>query len=169
MKTVEQLRSEAGGCSPGSKPTNPKDVIGSAKVPLHLCMGPARIYWALGQLEGALKYGKVNWRTAGVRASIYIDAMERHLQKLVEGEWCDPATRVPHLGSIMACAAILIDAHEAGKLIDDRPKSSEGFSRLLDEWGVEMVAHLKQLFADKDPHHHLIKETEPVGEDRFVQ
>jgi hypothetical protein len=64
-----------------TKPTNPKDAIGTEKLPMHLIPGSAKATMALAFLEGALKYGKYNWRVAGVRASIYLDAMERHLEK----------------------------------------------------------------------------------------
>lgn len=159
----EQLLEFMGGDREGTKATNPnpKDVIGSTKMPLHLCMGPARIYWCLGQVEGMLKYGKVNWRTVGVRVSIYLDAMERHMVKFAEGQWADPVTRVPHLGSVMACSGIIIDAHEAGNLVDDRPRPMPGFDDLLDRWGPEMIAHLKGLYASHDPHHHTIRDLHP--------
>jgi hypothetical protein len=56
------------------KDTNPKDAVGSDKLPLHLWPESATMYGCLGLLEGMSKYGRSNWRAAGVRASIYYDA-----------------------------------------------------------------------------------------------
>ena len=135
-----------------SKPSNPKDIVGTNKVPLSLVPGTSLAYQALGHLEGNLKYGLVNWREAGVRCSIYIDALLRHTQKFLNGQWEDPKTHVPHLGSMLACIGILVDAYECGKLIDDRPKQApvdETIDRLS---GV--VAHLREMFKDCHPHHY---------------
>lgn len=132
------------------KPSNPKDLIGSTKVPLGLVPPVTMAYLAVGHLEGDLKYGRVNWREAGVRFSIYLDAMLRHIMKLRDGEWEDAITTVPHLANILCCASIIIDAHHAGKLIDDRPKSNEATSETIDELS-EVVQTLQDLFKDKKP------------------
>jgi hypothetical protein len=79
-----------------SKPTNPKDAIGSTKLPLNLVPDSLTAYAALSFAEGASKYGSYNWRVAGVRASIYKAALERHLKKWWNGEECDPKTKVPY-------------------------------------------------------------------------
>ena len=143
------------------KPTNPKDAMGAAKLPMHLIPGTAKAAMAMAFLEGALKYGKYNWRVAGVRASIYADAMERHLEKWKNGEDEDPVTRVPHLASIMACAAILIDSSVCGKLTDDRPPRAP-VSPYIDSL-VEHVAHLKEVFKGENPHQHTIEDENPHG------
>ena len=52
---------------PVVKASNPKDAIGSRKLMLHVVPSTVDIYAALGFTEGALKYGKFNWRVAGVR------------------------------------------------------------------------------------------------------
>jgi hypothetical protein len=57
---------------------------------------------------------------AGVRASIYIDAVRRHLTAWFEGEELDPDSGVPHLAHALACIAIIVDSMYAGKLMDDR-------------------------------------------------
>ncbi|HVI40385.1 MAG TPA: dATP/dGTP diphosphohydrolase domain-containing protein, partial [Anaerovoracaceae bacterium] len=108
-----------------SKPTNPKDIIGTDKVPLNLVPGTTMAYLALGHLEGHLKYGRSNWREAGIRMSIYLDALQRHVKKMEDGgEWEDPVTKVPHLANAITCLSIIIDAYECDKLVDDRPKSA---------------------------------------------
>lgn len=137
---------------PTAKDTNPKDAIGSTKLPLDLVPDTMKAYAALGFLEGATKYGSMNWRVAGVRASIYKAALERHLMKYWNGEWADPKTGVPHLASVLSCAAIILDANHIGKLTDDRPPKAD-LSGLID--GLEpMVKHLKDLHADKHPKHN---------------
>lgn len=134
------------------KPSNPKDLIGTNKVPLSLVPPTALVYAALGHLEGHLKYGKTNWREAGVKWSIYMDACLRHLAKVDNGEWCDPQTHVPHLGNALACINILIDAYESGKLIDDRPKEAP-VADVIDRES-STVAHLRSLFGDRTPRHY---------------
>ena len=140
-----------------TKPTNPKDAIGTEKLPMHLIPGPAKAAMALAFLEGALKYGKYNWRVAGVRTSIYLDAMERHLEKYKNGENCDPVTGVPHLASIMACCAIIIDASVHEKLNDDRPPSGPT-SDYIDSL-AQNVRHLQGVFAGENPHQYTIEDT----------
>lgn len=140
--------------STDTKDTNPKDAIGSLKLPLHLVPDSLKAYAALAFLEGATKYGASNWRVAGVRASIYKSALERHLAKWWNGEWADPKTGVPHLASVLACAGIILDAGLVGKLTDDRPPVAD-LSGMID--GMEpQVKHLIDMHADKHPHHHTI-------------
>ena len=142
--------------STDTKPSNPKDAIGSKKLAMHLVPSIVQVYAALGFTEGALKYGKYNWRVAGVRMSIYLDAMYRHIAKLQNGEWADKKTKVPHLASIIACAGIIADARASGKLTDDRPPTQDELSLLIDVEGMEITTHLQQLFKDHTPHQHTI-------------
>jgi hypothetical protein len=141
-----------------AKATNPKDAIGGTKLPLDLVPDTAIMYMALAFLEGALKYGKYNWRVAGVRWSIYESAFERHRMKLRQGEWADPKTKVPHIASMMACLAIIIDAKTCGKLVDDRPPSCLQVSSVIDGMADD-VAHLKEVFKDFNPHQYTIEDT----------
>lgn len=138
-----------------TKPSNPKDMIGSKKLPMHLVPDAINIYAAMGFLEGALKYGKFNWRVAGVRMSIYLDAIERHLSKFRSGEWADPVTKVPHMASVLCCVGIILDAHMSGKLTDDRAPAQSLLSSFIDEQD-KLVVHLKELFKDHNPHQHTI-------------
>lgn len=140
---------------PETKPSNPKDLIGSTKLPLGLVPATTLAYLSIGHLEGHLKYGLVNWREAGVRFSIYHDALERHMKKLADGgEWEDPQTTVPHLANAITCLSIIIDAYECGKLIDDRPKSAP-VAGLIDRFS-EKVKHLTKLFGASRPTDYLI-------------
>ena len=101
--------------------TNPKDLTGTAKVQLGLLPAAGKVYGALSMQDGAAKYGPYNWRSKKVRMSVYLDAIERHLLALRDGEDNASDSGVPHLGNIIACASILADAAEGGFLIDDRP------------------------------------------------
>ena len=107
--------------TPEVKPSNPKDVIGSTKPPLHnVPCGPLYQIGA-AMLSGACKYGSHNWRPIGVRSDVYYDAMQRHIMSWWEGETLDPESGAPHLAHVAACCIILLDAEAAGKLTDNRP------------------------------------------------
>jgi hypothetical protein len=146
-----------------SKPTNPKDIIGSTKLPLHLWPTTATAMGCIGLLEGATKYGRQNWRAAGVRASIYVDACKRHLDAWFEGEEVAPDSGVPHLANALACLAIIVDAQAAGKLTDDRAFNGAGY-RALVEALTPQVTRLKALHADKAPKHWTIADRAQEGE-----
>lgn len=135
-------------------PTNPKDMAAVTKLPLHLVPSTLPVFAALAFAEGASKYGAYNWRAAGVRASVYISALERHLAKWKNGEECDATTGVPHLASILACAGIILDARLCGKLTDDRPPAAP-VSALIDDAEAD-IKRVYDLFADRTPHHHTI-------------
>ena len=120
-------------------PTNPKDALGVKKVALGLLPAAGTIYGALAMMVGAHKYGPYNWRNKKVKMSVYLDAMERHIARLRDGEndsvdaGAAHIGAVPHLGNIIACAAILAEAVEGGFLIDDRPLPGPA-GALLDKW-----------------------------------
>lgn len=137
-----------------TKPTNPKDAIGSGKLPIHLWPTTATAMGSLGLLDGMLKYGRSNWRASGVRASIYFDAANRHLNAWFEGEDCDPDSGLPHLAHALACLAIVVDAQAAGKLNDDRMHPG-GYRTLMNQL-TGHVSRLKNLHADKSPQHYTI-------------
>lgn len=153
---------------PDLKPSNPKDAIGSGKLPLHLWPNTASALGCLGLLDGMCKYGRSNWRVAGVRASIYYDAAKRHLDKWFEGQDIDEefdgegnlvgGSGLPHLAHALACLAILVDAQAAGKLTDDRMVAG-GYHDFLARL-TPHVARLKALHADKDPKHYTIADND---------
>ncbi len=113
---------------------NPKAAAAKGKAQYHAIPTPALRECGGAMQQGEEKYGLVNWRVEGqeVSASTYVDALMRHLHKWMEGEQCSDDTRhifpegVHHLGHVMACCAILIDAERGGHMIDDRPSAARG-------------------------------------------
>lgn len=146
---------QASPCDVPTKDTNPKDAIGSAKLSQGLVPSTAPAYLATAFTEGALKYGSYNWRVAGVRASIYKDAADRHIAKWWNGEDHDPKTRVHHLANAMACFAIILDADVVGKLTDDRPPRAD-IAGLIERLEAT-TAHLKVMSEGLTPKHNYAK------------
>ncbi len=107
-------------CSP-SEVDNPKHVVGVSKAPFSLIPPVALVALALAMEDGAYKYGEFNFRVSKVTARIYIEAAQRHLLAYLDGEEVAADSGVKHLGHVMACAAILLDAASVGTLVDDRP------------------------------------------------
>lgn len=144
--------------SPDEKPTNPKDALGTDRIPLSIVSAVANAEEALALLEGMCKYGAHNFRVIGVRASIYLDAAARHLAKYTLGEDRDPKTGVHHLGSVRACTGIILDTAARGLLTDDRPPSQHDFSDYIDNL-EKRVKHLKEIFKDRNPRHYTKADT----------
>lgn len=110
------------------KPSNPKDAVGIKKAGLSVL--PTRVLYevALGMLEGALKYGRHNYRVIGVRASVYYDATKRHLDSFWEGEDIDPASQLNHITKAISSLIVLRDAMIRDNWVDDRPpRSNDGW------------------------------------------
>lgn len=103
------------------KQENPKDTVGSTKVPISVIPGTVITELATGLAEGAIKYGKYNWRAVGIRGSIYYDATMRHLISWFEGEDIDPDSGLNHITKALSSLAVMRDAMIAGKFTDDRP------------------------------------------------
>jgi len=104
-----------------TKPTNPKDAVGIKKVPFSTV--PAIVVGELGvaMMEGALKYGRSNFRVIGVRGSVYYDAAERHMKSWWEGQDIDPDSGLSHVTKAIASLVVLRDAMIRGNWVDDRP------------------------------------------------
>lgn len=139
-----------------AKDTNPKDIVGSGKVPLELFPDTAHVAGAMAFLEGAVKYGRYNWRVAGVRASIYRAALDRHMKSWWNGKDIDPDSNLPHLWKALACIAILIDASEAGKMVDDRPPSVDVEHMMMELQDV--VEEIKDRYSDRNPYQYTIED-----------
>jgi len=78
------------------KETNPKDdAAAGTRVDLSLYPHTAIVHGALAMTEDHLKYGGYNYRVSGVKASVYIAALRRHLLKWEAGQNVDLKTLVP--------------------------------------------------------------------------
>src|SRR5690349_9531472 len=131
-----------------TKDTNPKDAVGTGKVPFSTI--PTEVLAELGlvMLEGARKYGRHNYRAAGVRASVYVDAAMRHIVRFWEGEDIDPDSGMPHLIHVMACMSVLRDSQVYGNWTDDRPP------KLPDGWLADLnerAKHIVEKYPDAVP------------------
>jgi len=139
-----------------TKDTNPKDTIGIKKVPFSTL--PMRVLWRIGlaMLEGAAKYGRHNYRGAGVRASVYFDAtVARHIVPWWEGQDIDPDSGMHHLDKAIASLMVLRDSMLQGNMVDDRPMNGVAFD--LPEMNSE-AARIIEMHAGKSPHHYTIKD-----------
>lgn len=116
----------AGTLPEGGKDTNPKDIIGSGK-PGISCV-PTQVLAGIGlaMAEGQ-KYGRHNYRAAGVRASVYYDAVFRHfqLQWWDMGEDIDAASGLHHILKTIASLCVLYDSILQGNFVDDRPPKAQ--------------------------------------------
>lgn len=104
---------------------NPKDKFGKLKVSLSKVPAVAVAWCAKAMMAGARKYGAYNWRSKDVIASVYVDAAKRHLDLWFEGQEISSDDKVHHLGHVMACCAILLDAQTGKNLKDDRPPARD--------------------------------------------
>lgn len=103
------------------KPTNPKDLVGIKKVSSSVIPRQALNLIALGLMEGDVKYGAHNYRVDGVLASVYFDAVNRHLDAYWEGQDDDPDSHILHLAKAAAGLIVWMDAKLNGMERDDRP------------------------------------------------
>lgn len=109
--------------APVLKETNPKDAVGVRKVPFSVV--PSQVIGEVGLalLEGGRKYGRHNYRVAGIRVSVYYDAALRHLTQWWEGQDMDPDSGLSHVTKAISTLVVLRDAMINGKFTDDRPPS----------------------------------------------
>ena len=109
-----------------SKKTNPKDAVGTKKPRFYSGL-PANVTKevTIGIMEGAMKYGRHNYRIAGVRASTYIDATIGHLLDYWEGQDIDPDSDLHHITKAIASLYVLRDAQMRNMCEDDRPPKSD--------------------------------------------
>lgn len=127
------------------KDTNPKDAIGTKKVPLSGIPAPVLLECGLVKLHGDLKYGRYNWRDAGVRHSVYYDALMRHVMAWWEGEDVDPDSGVHHLAHAITGLSVLRDSQIIGNDVDDRPApSKDGWISELNEVAKTMIEKKSQ-------------------------
>jgi hypothetical protein len=135
---------------------NPKDFVGASKAPTSTISRRVLHELGLAMLEGECKYWRHSYRAAPVRATVYTDALDRHMSAWLEGQEIDPASGVSHLIKAMACLMIIRDAQLYGSLIDDRPpaQSDPNWLDALNETAKELIdshAHVTRgAYLEKD-------------------
>jgi hypothetical protein len=153
-----------GGRLTGTKPTNPKDAIGSTtKVPMSVLPAPVMMEVAVGMFEGGVKYGRYNYRGVGVRASVYYDATMRHMMDYWEGEDIDPdsTAKLNHISKAISSLVVMRDSMLRGNFVDDRPPSSKK------GWMQELNSKIPIILAehsDKSPRHYTIADNEELAQ-----
>lgn len=114
---------------------NPKDSLGTKKVPMSKVCPIAIAHESLAMLDGEIKYGARNWREKDVIASIYVDAILRHVMAWFEGQETAEDSGIHHLGHARAGLGILLDAQAHGNLKDDRIKGDFAeVAKALEPW-----------------------------------
>lgn len=137
------------------KATNPKDAIGISKAPMSTVSAAVLAEVGVAMLEGASKYGRHNYRAAGVRSSVYYDATMRHLMAWWEGEDTDPDSGMSHITKAITSLVVLRDAMIQDMCTDDRPPRSAEFYARLNTLAAEVLAR----HADKSPRHYTIADS----------
>lgn len=144
------------------KPSNPKDMVGCLKTPFSVLPTPVMAEVALGMFEGALKYGRHNYRAVGVRGSIYYDATMRHLTSWWEGEDLDPESGLSHITKAISSLTVLRDSMIRNNWEDDRPPATPDLFVELNKKAAQLVEQYK----DRNPKHYTNLN---IGEDPSVQ
>jgi hypothetical protein len=134
------------------KATNPKDIVGTLKAPMSTVSAVVMAEVGVAMLEGAAKYGRHNYRSAGVSASVYYDATMRHLMSWWEGEDTDEESGLSHVTKAITSLFVLRDAMIHKKFYDDRPPSSAAFYA---ELNAKAAAIIKR-YEDRKPKHYTI-------------
>jgi hypothetical protein len=123
-----------------TKQTNPKDAVGVKKVPFSTVPAPVIAEVGLALLEGARKYGRHNYRSCGVRASVYYDAIFRHITSWFEGEDIDEDSGLSHVTKAIACLVVLRDSMLLENWVDDRPpKVKQGWVKEMNKKAAEII------------------------------
>ena len=125
-----------------TKISNPKDAVGVKKWRQFTTV-PLTVMAELGvaMLEGARKYSRHNFRVAGVRASVYVDAAMGHIIQWWEGEDIDADSGLSHITKAIASLTVLRDAMIQDMMTDDRPPKAN-----LDKLRSELQAAVDGIF-----------------------
>ncbi len=133
---------------------NPKHAFGLSKPCLSAVPIPPLMEAAMGMGEGAWKYGRHNYRHTRIYASIYFDAVMRHMFAWWEGEDTDPDSGLHHVTKALCSLLVLRDAQIRGMDEDDRPPRSEAewLNEMTKVWRERQAKFLNQYGATKPPH-----------------
>lgn len=142
---------------PDQKATNPKDAIGIRKLAFSVLPWRVLCRVALAMMEGAAKYGRHNYRVAGVRASVYFDAVVgRHLTDWWEGTDIDPDSGLHHVDKAIAGLMVMRDSMLQGNFTDDRPPRGDVDMAELNTLAAAILDQHK----DKNPKHCTIEDSQ---------
>lgn len=100
--------------------SNPKTAAAVGKPKTSAIPPIAIIALGLAMQNGCDKYGRFNWRGTGITATVFYDAMMRHLNAWYAGEDVAEDSGIHHLAHLMAGCAIVLDAEHHHLLKDDR-------------------------------------------------
>jgi hypothetical protein len=143
-----------------NKPTNPKDAVGIRKLAFSVLPWQVLCRVALAMTEGALKYGRHNYREAGVRASVYFDAVVgRHMTDWWEGTDIDPDSGLHHIDKAIAGLMVMRDSMLQGNFEDDRPPRAKGVDMAAFN---SMASALMDQHKDKAPKHYTIADGDVI-------
>lgn len=142
------------------KPSNPKDMAGVRKAPMSTVSQLVLAEVGVGMLEGALGYGRHNYRVVGVSASVYFDAANRHLRSWWEGEDIDPKSGLSHITKAITSLIVLRDAMIMEKFTDDRPPAVKDPGKFFAELDAMAAA-----LVDRDGHINPVHYTNTNKED----
>ncbi|QDF14269.1 hypothetical protein vBDshSR4C_021 [Dinoroseobacter phage vB_DshS-R4C] len=122
---------------------DPKAGAGALKLPMDALPWAVIMELAVAHGEGALKYGRHNWRKSEVCESTYLAAALRHLISHIEGEAIDPDSGLPHIVKAMASLGVLRDAQIAGTAVSDLTHTSSPDHRaaLAALWSALLDTH----------------------------
>ena len=140
-----------------TKQTNPKDIVGTRKAPMSTIPGNVMAEIGVAMLEGACKYGRHNYRIAGVRASVYYDGVNRHITAWWEGEDYDPDSGLSHITKAITSLVVLRDAMIQSMWTDDRPPRSKEFYTELNQKAAAII----DKYASLNPQHYTIADGAP--------
>lgn len=114
---------------------NAKQADANTRLPLHLCPPVLQVRVAAVMKAALNKPGRYayNYQDESSLTS-YIDAAERHLAKLKDGEWLDEDSGEPHAAAVAANMAIILHCDMHGTLKRDLPGETGKLSALIDEY-----------------------------------
>ena len=112
---------------------NPKDAFGVRKASLSCIPAPVLMELGVAMQEGACKYGRHNYRHSNILASVYYDALMRHMMAWWEGEDIDPDSGLSHITKTIATLVVLRDSMMQKRFNDDRPPKAEPWMEELNK------------------------------------
>lgn len=123
---------------------NPKTAAGMKKPDLSVVPPVALLHLATAMMNGANKYGPFNWRDQPISYRPYLAAAMRHLASCLDGEdfsadTVEAGLPVHHLGHVMACCAILLDAIHCETITDNRPKVPGKTGEAIERYNSDKV------------------------------